>query len=134
MRIKHRKVHDIDSNAGEVSRSAVRGCANNRTRRVHIADGYVRTACEYRVLGTYTNSGFGERNPALLQVHIVEFTLPISVLTDTLRNVLYVRQNDTTKEQVWTIVEGAEASNHCRLVMSCGLNMARKKLLQSFNE
>lgn len=65
---------------------------------------------------------------------IVDFTLPISVFTGTLRNILCVRQNDITKAQVWMIMKCAEASKHSRHVMWRSLNTTRIHLLQSFNE
>lgn len=52
-----------------------------------------------------------------IEKNIAGFFLPISVLTNTLRNILYVRQNNTTKGEIRSIVEGIEASKHRCLLM-----------------
>lgn len=43
------------------------GYAISPTRAVHLAHGYVCTVCEYLIIGSYADSGFGNRNLKLHQ-------------------------------------------------------------------
>ena len=63
-----------------------------------------------------------------------EEVVPIELLSEIIRSLLFVRKTDERLDKAWKSPEGKLASQVWRRVMRCCLNMARRNVFEVFNE